>query len=88
MLITTDPSRIPDIIPLVRPGDRVLANLPEFKVPAYLDVRTVSAEGVQGIINLEENTLVRRLYAWQLRGKESKVYFAPWDKVERIYMRE
>lgn len=88
MFITLDPSRIASIIPLIRPGDRVCAKLPELKVPAYLDATSVAPEGVHGTIDLEANSIIKRLYGWQLRGKGSHVYFATWEQIDRIYMRE
>jgi hypothetical protein len=88
MYITIDHSRLPEIIPAVRPGDRVETELDKYKVRVYLDILEVTADGIRGKLSEDGNQLFKRLHSWAYSNEvKHQVYFVAWDKVDSLYMK-
>jgi hypothetical protein len=88
MYITVDPSRLIQLIPIILPGDRVEAKIPEYPFNVSLNVCEATADGVHGTLDLKRVTPMLRCFDYELSEIKDVVYFAPWVKVDRLYMRE
>lgn len=88
MFITIEQSRVPDLIPHIRPGDRVECIIDKFKVKLFCDIQEVTETGVHAKLSNDRNHLFERLHGWAYTKQlKDEVYFITWEKIDSIYMK-